>query len=37
MGIEYYRAVITGGVRSYDELLRYRHENSVPGILEWMP
>lgn len=37
MGIEYYRAVIDGGVRSYIEFEKYRNENPVEGILEWKP
>ncbi len=37
MGIEYYRAVIDGGVRSYMEFEKYRNENPVEGILEWKP
>lgn len=37
MGIEYYRAVIEGGVRTLEEFTRWRKENPVVGILEWMP
>lgn len=36
-GIEYCRAVIEGGVRSYGELLEWLKRNSVQGIEEWMP
>lgn len=37
MGIEYYRAVIEGGVRTFDELVEWRINNSVAGIVEWIP
>lgn len=37
MGIEYYRAVIEGGVKTYDEFVQYRKDNPVFGILEWKP
>lgn len=36
-GIEYYRAVLQGGVRSYSELTEWRRANPVAGVLEWMP
>lgn len=37
MGIEYYRAVIEGGVKTFDEFTCWRKENPVIGILEWIP
>lgn len=37
MGIEYYQAVIEGGVQSLEELNAWRKANPVNGILEWMP
>ena len=36
-GIEYCRAVMQGGVRTYPELIKWRRENSVSGILKWLP
>ena len=36
-GIEYCRAVMQGGVRTYPELIKWRRENPVSGILEWLP
>ena len=36
-GIEYYRAVIVGGVRSYAEFEQWRERNPSYGIIEWMP
>lgn len=37
MGIEYCRAVMEGGVRTYRELTEWRKLNPVTGIVEWMP
>lgn len=37
MGIEYYRAVIEGEVRTFSEFQDWRRANPVEGILEWMP
>lgn len=37
MGIEYYRAVLEGGVRTFDEFTRWREANPVTGVLEWKP
>lgn len=34
MGVEYYRAVIEGGVRTYEEFMIWRKENQVTGIVE---
>ncbi len=36
-GINYYLAVIEGGVRTYEEFVRWRHENPVSGVVHWMP
>lgn len=36
-GIEIYRAVFTGGVRSYEELEQYRKTNPLANSLDWMP
>ncbi len=37
MGIEYYKAVLDGGVRTWDEFARWRMENPADGVIEWMP
>ena len=37
MGIEYYRAVIDGGVRTWDEFTAWRAANPPDGVIEWMP
>lgn len=37
MGIEYYQAVIEGGVRTYAELTEWRKQHPVDGIVTWMP
>lgn len=37
MGIEYYRAVIAGGVRTWDEFAAWREANPPEGVIEWMP
>ena len=37
MGVEYYRAVLEGGVSDYAGLQAYRTAHPVEGILEWMP
>lgn len=36
-GIEYYRAVIEGNVRSFSKFMKWREENPLFGISEWMP
>ncbi len=36
-GIDYYRAVIEGGVRTYEEFVRWRNENPISGVVHWMP
>lgn len=37
MGIEYCRAVMEGGVRSWPEFIAWRAMNPVSGILTWRP
>ena len=37
MGIEYYRAVIEGGIRDYDSLLEWRRTHPIEGVDGWMP
>ena len=37
MGVEYYQAVIQGGVRNYSEFVEWRKQHPVTGIVEWMP
>lgn len=37
MGIEYYYAVIEGGVRNYAEFTEWREKHPANGILEWIP
>lgn len=37
LGVEYYRAVIEGGVRSYAELEEWRRRHPATGVVEWMP
>lgn len=37
MGIEYYKAVIKDGVRTYPEFLEWRKKYPVTGIEEWCP
>ena len=36
-GIEYYRAVIAGGVCDYEAFEEWRRQHPVTGIVEWMP
>lgn len=36
-GIEYYRAVIEGGVKTFKDFIQWRNNNPLSGILEWMP
>lgn len=36
-GIEIYRAVFTGGVRTYRELEKWRQSNTLTNSLEWLP
>lgn len=36
-GVNYYRAVIEGGVRDMDSLRRWLSEHDVQGIVEWIP
>lgn len=37
MGIEYYQAVIEGGVKTLDDFSRWREANPVLGISKWKP
>lgn len=37
MGIEYYHAVIGGGVRTWAEFVAWRAAHPVTGIVEWCP
>ncbi len=36
-GIEYYLAVIRDGIRNYADFDRWRQQNPLNGIVEWMP
>ena len=36
-GVEYYQAVIRDGVGTYPQLERWRKDNPLTGIAEWMP
>lgn len=37
IGVEYYQAVIQGGVRNYAELMEWRKQHPLTGVVEWMP
>lgn len=37
MGVEYYQAVIRDGVSTYSDFEKWRNDNPVNGIVEWMP
>ncbi|MDE7149909.1 MAG: phosphoglycerate mutase family protein [Bacteroidales bacterium] len=37
MGVEYYRAVLQGGVTDFAGLQAYRRSHPADGIVEWMP
>lgn len=37
MGVEYYRAVLDGGVKTINELQEYQLAHPINGILEWQP
>ncbi len=37
MGVEYYQAVIRDGISTYSELEKWRKENPISGIVEWIP
>lgn len=37
IGIEYYHAVIGGGVKTYQDFIKWREEHPVVGIVDWMP
>ena len=36
-GIEYYRAVIEGGISTYNDFMNWRKELPSIGIIEWCP
>ena len=36
-GVEYYQAVLEGGVRTLDELHRWRAAHPLDGVNLWMP
>ena len=36
-GIEYYRAVIEGGVRRYPDFLAWRRSHPLQGVCDWCP
>jgi len=36
-GIEYYKAVIGHGVKNYTEFVKWRKENPLSGVVNWMP
>lgn len=36
-GVEYYRAVLEGGVRTFAELEAWRARHPLTGITTWMP
>lgn len=37
MGVEYYRAMIEGGARTWDEFASWRKRNPADDIVEWTP
>jgi hypothetical protein len=37
MGIEYYQAVIADDVKTYPDLIQWRKEHPVTGIVSWCP
>ena len=37
IGVEYYKAVIEDGVRSYEELIKWKEQYPLEGILMWIP
>ena len=36
-GVEYYRAVLEGGVRTFEEFRQWRRQHPLTGISSWMP
>ena len=36
-GVEIYRAVLDGGVRTWDELMAWRSGHPLDGVDQWMP
>jgi len=37
MGVEYYKAVIQDGIRTYSDFMHWRTLHPVNGIMEWIP
>lgn len=37
IGVEYYRAVIEGGVRTFDQFRQWRLRHPVTGVVHWVP
>lgn len=37
MGIEYYQAVLEGGIKTYVDFMDWRKKHPVTGIVTWMP
>lgn len=37
LGVEYYRAVLEAGVRTYAQLDQWRSQHPVTGVMHWMP
>lgn len=37
MGIEYYKAVLGDGIRSYKDFTEWRENNPVTGVVHWVP
>lgn len=37
IGVEYYKAVIQDGVRSFEEFMKWRKQYPLEGILMWIP
>lgn len=37
MGVEYYQAVLSYGIRTYAEFSRWREQQPLRGVLDWMP
>lgn len=37
MGIEYYKAVLGDGIRSYKDFIEWRENNPAMGVVHWVP
>lgn len=37
IGVEYYRGVIEGGVRTFEQFQAWRQQNPVTGVVHWVP